>query len=44
MDQTLISLEITPLEIVQKPSSLTYQPEEAAPRVVVFEVNLEVPG
>jgi len=44
LDQTLISLKIALLEIVEKSPPLPYQLQETSTRMVVFDVNLEVIG
>jgi len=40
----LIPLEIAFLEIIEKPPPLSYQLQEASTGMVIFNVNLEVPG
>ena len=42
MDQTLISLVIVFLEIIEKPSPLSYKFQEAPAGVVILNMNLEV--
>lgn len=44
IDEALISLEVAFLEIVEKPSPLPYQLQEASTGMVIFRVNLEVLG
>ena len=44
LDQVLIPPEIRTSKIIQEPSSLPDQFQEAAPRVVILDVNLEMTG
>jgi hypothetical protein len=44
LDQVQISLVIVLLEIVEQPPSLPYELEEAPAGVMIFDMNLEVPG
>ena len=44
MDQTLISLVIAFLEIIEQPPSLSYQLKETAARVMILDVNLKMLG
>jgi hypothetical protein len=44
LDQDLIPLEIAFLEIVEEPPPLSDQLQEAPARMVILDMDLEVPG
>src|SRR6266404_5856403 len=44
LDQRLVALEITPLEVIQQPPPLPHELEKLAPRMMIFRGRLEMLG